>query len=481
MALTEKLTVYDNTLGQVLRFLHPLNGARPPGGDKRFSQFDAVPIRYVVQLSPEAYKVLQGNPLLKQKIQLDMIGIGQNLVRTRIDPMLRPTTQVTPQLARRLEAIVKEGEREVNALVDTVLRRHAEMNKAWGDYYKSMRKDMIFIAVGFALTATSIALAVPTGGASLALTIAGGAKSVAEAVKKVGEAWRTAEEQQARLHRSITVLLNAYIRSVHQGRAMQISGALLDTIGVLPVIEMLPFVRQQLMPSISKIQGDMATYKGKLGSLYEASNKLAAQLFGLLDDIEAFKAANPGTPMPKIEKMEKKIAALLDSGVRMARFRSRLTVSGAYSRYEIGMVELEKLNQLITQLNGIEKHPRAVTILCSCIKVFGSMALAAGGQAAGAGFGSAKEIGSFTVGLSGDVISTINDLVDLSETVKGDAPPSQVQTIAQQFNATHDAVPVPPPPHIAPSGGTLVSRPPTRRPPPPPPPPGRRPVPSGTP
>jgi len=161
MALTEKLSIYDTTLGQVLRFLKPPPPAAPKP-DTRFADMNAVRLNYEIRLSPEAYRVLQSNPLLKQKIQLDMIGIGQKIVRERIVPFMAPNQTYNTAFKARVDNALKQGEADVNTLVDGVLKRHADMNAAWGAYYRSMRKDLIFIAVGLALTATSIALAVPT-------------------------------------------------------------------------------------------------------------------------------------------------------------------------------------------------------------------------------------------------------------------------------------------------------------------------------
>jgi ElaB/YqjD/DUF883 family membrane-anchored ribosome-binding protein len=460
MALTQKLNIYDTNLGQVLRFIAGPPKVKITGPDRRASLFEQIPLKYEIRLSEEAYKVLQENPLLKQKIQIDMIQVGRAIVRNRIIPIMQKPQQITPQFKSRVEAALKQGETDVNNLVDSVLKRHAEMNKAWGDYYKGMRKDLIFVAVGIGLSVASIALAVPTGGASLALTIAGGARAIAGAVNKLGDCWRTAEEQQQRIHKSINVLLQAYLRSVHQGRAMQISGAMLDTIGVLPVIEMLPFVRQQLLPSMTKIQADMAIYKGKLGSLYEAANRLAAQLFDLLDQIEEWKKQNPGETMPKLAKIEEKISELLDSGVRKLRFRHKLTVSGAYSRYETGMRELEKLNQVIVQINGIERHPRAIQIINTVIKVLGNLAYAGAGYGASVPqFDGAADTVSISSTIASDTIGTVNDFIEFGQTVKGDAPPSQVQQVAQQVSATFAKMPVTVPLKVPPPTGKFVQRP----------------------
>lgn len=471
MPLSKKLNVYDTNLGQVLRFIAgpPKTPLAKGAKDTRFKAFETVALKYELTLSEETFKLLQENPLLKQKIQLDMIKVGEKIVRTRIVPLMTRGQQVTIQFRQRVENALKQGESDVNTLVDGVLRRHAEMNKAWGDYYKGMRKDLIFAAVGIGLSVASVALAVPTGGASIALTIAGGARSIAGAVNKLGDCWRTAEEQQQRIQRSVKVLLEAYLRSVHQGRAMQISGAVLDTIGVLPVIEMLPFVRQQLMPSMSKLNADMAVYRGKLGSLYEAANRLAAQLFELLDQIDEWKKANPGIDMPKLAKIEAKISELLDSGVRKARFRHKLTIAGAYSRYETGMGEIEKFNTIFAQINGIEKHPRAIQIINGMIKVLGNLAFAGAGYGASVpDFSAAKEIASFTTTISNDVIGTVNDFVEFGDTVKGDAPSGQVQQLAQQFSARFAGMPITVPLKPPPPSGTRVQRP-VNKPPPLPP------------
>lgn len=460
MPLPQKLTVYDNNLGAIMRFFAPKVVLTKGQKDQRFKAFDVIPIVYRVELSQQAYDLLQQNPLLKQKIQLDMYQIGPRIVRTRILSFMSKTTTVTPAFKQRVETALKQGEADVNALIKSVLDRHAEMDKAWGDYYKGMRKDLIFTAIGIGLSVASIMLAVPTGGASLALTIAGGARSIAAAVNKVGEAWRTAEEQYSRLRKSIQVLLDAYKRSVGQGRAMQLGGAFLDTVGILPVIEMLPFVRQQLMPNMNKINSEMNTYKGKLGSLYETANKLAAQLFQLLDQIDEWKKQNPGQTMPKLDKIEKKIEELLESGVRMMRFRSKMTVSGAYKRYEDGMAMCGELDKLMVQLRGIETNPRAIAIISAAIKAFGNLAFAAGSYGTGPDTGTIGEIASLVTTITNDVQGTVNDMMEFSDVAKGDAPPSQVQALAQQFQATFTPVITTPPTRLPPPTGKTVPRPP---------------------
>ncbi|BCW91150.1 hypothetical protein sos41_43300 [Alphaproteobacteria bacterium SO-S41] len=498
MALTQKLNIYETSLGQVLRFLKPRPATMTAAQDKRFADMDAVKLQYEIKLSQEAYTVLQSNPLLKQKIQLDMIGIGQKIVRDRILPFMAPTQTYNVAFKLRVENALKQGEAEVNALVDGVLKRHADMNQAWGKYYKGMRKDLIFIAVGLTLTAVSVGLALPTGGASITLAIAAGVKSIAGAINKLAECWRDAEEQQQRIHKSLNVLLSAYMRSVSQGRTMQISGAVLDTIGLLPALEALPFVRQQLLPSLSKINADMSTYKGKLGHLYGIANRLAAQLFDVLDQIDEWKKAHPGQEMPKIGKLEKHISELLDSGVLKLGMRQRLTISGAYLRYEKGMAEYDKLTQTITTLNGIETNPRAIAIINMAIKVFGSLALAGGAYGASLQLDTLSDKAALGITVINDAISTANDLKDFVETIKGDATDAQLLAALTQVESAYGALPVttirPPPPvggriarpqgiaprpggppnRLAPTPpprpqGLTSSPPPPNRPPPPPP------------
>ena len=460
MALTQKLNIYDTTLGQVLRFLTPWppGPPKPPGPDKRFEDMDVVRLNYEVKLSPEAFGVLQANPLLKQKIQIDMIAIGAKIVRERIKPFMKPGEKYTPAFKQRVDNALKQGEIDVNALIDGVLRRHADMDQAWGNYYRSMRKDLIFVVVGIALSVAATALAVPTGGASITLAIIGAVKSISGAVNKLHECWRDAEEQHARIKKSLHVLLSAYLMSVGLGRAMQVSAALLDTIGLLPAIETLPFVRQQLLPSLVKIKSDMSTYKGKLGSLYAAANKLAAQLFALLDQIDEWKKANPGQIMPKLDKIEPRIAELLDSGERMARFRQRLTISGAYLRYEGGMTEYSKLDAEITRLNGIETNPRAIAIIGMSIKVLGELALAGAAYGVNGVPKSHREWDSLKVTISNDVLSTVNNFREFVETTKGDATPAQVRAAQAQFEAAYAplAAVVPPPVPPRPIGGRVA-------------------------
>ncbi|MCB2078282.1 MAG: hypothetical protein KDE55_11370 [Novosphingobium sp.] len=459
MALTNKLVVYDTTLEQVLVFIV---GRDSPSAAKAAALKDVV-LKYEVQLSDQAYRVLQSNPLLKQKIQLDMIQIGKTIVQQKIMRQMAPNQQATPLFVRRVEAALNEGREQVNALVDSVLKRHAEMDKAWGDYYRSQRRDLILNAVGIAITVTALALSVPSGGASIALAIAGGAKSIAGSVNKLKECWRTAEEQRDRINKAIKMLLAAYLKSVHAGRSVQVTGMILDNVGVLPVIEMLPFVNRQLMPSMQKINTDMDVYKGKLGHLYSAANKLAAQLFDVLDKLDEWEAQNPGVDHPKAKKLRKQIEDLLDNGKRQAGFRSKLTISGAYVRYETGMADYTLFKQEMQKINGIEKHPRALILVQNIIKILANIGFAAGGYAADGAPGAALEIAATATTAIGDTIGIVTDCKDFYDEIKGQSDSTQFQQVVAQVEAQYEAIPVPPPPPVPPrSSGRLVSRPPNR-------------------
>ena len=480
-----ELVIYDTTLGQALRFLH---GERRTAGDPvKYEDLDVIPLQYKISLPQEIYDLLQANPLIKQQIQLDMIGLGKTIVgRIAVGAGQKPD----PAFKNRVTQALDQGKADVLALLQKSVSRHAEMTKAWGKYKSAMTREMIIIGAGLALTAASIGAALPSGGASMGLAIAAGAKSVANAVNKLGECWRTAEQQEQRLRTSIEVLLKAYQKSVHAGRAMQVGGAVLDTAGVLPVLEVLPFVKQQLLPSMTKIQGEMAVYKGKLGSLYVAANQLAAQLFDLLDKIDTWTSLYPNEPMPGLPKVHAKIEELLDSGVRQLRFRNKLTIGAAYSRYEAGLGKVEALERLIRDINGIERNPKAVAIVSAAIKVLGNLAMA-GGNYATAGFDAAADAGGWTstdanvaslvLNASNDAMGAVMDFKEFGEKARGEAPDAAVDTAVSQITASYAAMPVSLPRRPPPPQGGLVARPiggPVTAPaastvPPPRPPPGR--------
>lgn len=452
MPLPHKLVIYESNLGSVLRHLQP-RPASATGPDTRFSEYDRLPLRFDLELSPEAFAIVR-NSMVGQQLVLEMVTVVNDLVRTRVMGFASTGQAQNRSFRTRVEGVLTQGGIELGRRVERLLARHAEMDQAWGKYFRGQRKDLIFAAIGIGLTVASVALVVPTGGVSIGITIAAGAKSVAEAVKKLSECWRTADEQRKKVETSIKVLLDAYLKSVHRGRAIQITGAVIDTIGILTVAEALPFVRNQLMPNVSRIKSDMEVHKGKLGHLYVEANRLSGQLFELLDQIDEWKRQNPGQTMPNLAKVEARIDQLLDSGVRKFMFRDKLTIAGAYSRYEAGMQAHETLTTQFQQLQGLETHPRQVEIIRGVIKILGKLAYIGAGYGAGLdsesvgliNAGSATSISSLTATVVGDAIGTTADFIEFSGHVKGDAPASAVHAAAHSITASYASLPVVPPP-----------------------------------
>lgn len=476
MAFTKKLVVYDSHLAALARVADPLPqvAAKDWKKDTRWQPLESVGLKYEIQLTDEAYATLQAAPLVKAIIQEKVIDLVKGFARADLLPIAKKG--VAPAIATtQANAALKRHEGEVAAIVAAALDRHAEMNSAWRDYYKKQRKELIFCAVGLALTIASTALAVPSGGASIAMSVIGGARVIASTVNKIAECWRDVDQQAARIDKSIHALLAAYQKSVHAGRAVQIGAAVTDSIGLLPLVEVIPFVNRQLVPSMSKINGDMEVLKGKCGNLYDLANRLAAEVFQLLDKIEDWKKANPGLDylqtIPGLDKLEKRLNKLLEGGVKEWKFRNSFTVSTAFAKYQDGMNRYTVFHGVQQQINGIEKHPRAVEIVGGLIKILGNLAFAGGAYATGVELDAGVKIAGLTTTIINDTSATVKELVEFGQMAKGPGPDNS-QPAAQQFAAQTVVRPIRPPrpPMTAPQ--LAASLPPSRQPPPLPPRPG---------
>ena len=304
--LTKTLVVYDNSLGQVLRTV-----ARER---KDSNNLNGISLKYEVKLSEEAYRILQRHTLIKQEIQLEMIRLVQDLVRTAFATHVRGAP-FDADMHTRAQAMLVTGETRVNALIDKHLQRHAEVDGAWKSYYKGQRKELIFAATGLAMSAVSMGLAVPTGGASIAVAVIAGARSLVTGFNKLKECWLTAEEYQVHLKKSIDRLTAAYREGVGVGRLQTLGGAMVNATGITPALELLPRVKGKLLANMGTIDSDMKVYRGKLGSLYAAANELAGTLFDLLDRTESLRLAYPGQQLPQLTKLEREIDELLSSGI----------------------------------------------------------------------------------------------------------------------------------------------------------------------
>lgn len=520
--LTKSLVVYDNNLGQVLRFVGTL-----PAGDKRFAE---VPLKYEVKLSQEAYDLLQRNPLIKQAIQVEMIALVRDMVVAKLAPFTAAKQAWTEPYRKRVEGMLTEGQAQVNQLIQRKLDRHADVDDAWGKYYRAQRKELIFAAVGLGTFVVSTALAVPSMGASLAVAIVAGARALMTGITKLAECARTAEQYEARVAGEITTLWKAYDKkmggSVAKGRAMQIGGSVANATGVPAVFEL--FMKSDLLPNMGKIKGDLAIYKGKLGNLYATANLMTVHLFELLDraaELRALYKAIPGFDpaktggFTKLAKLEGKIDKLLQSGSSQMRrgFIGNLTISDAYLRYENGWPKATYMEQVInTDLARFENSPLAVARIGKGLAVLTNLAFSLANyqeamqipsELAKAtlsdadtyknGFGLLKEgvmtvqqVAGTSTAWTGDLIGTGKDLDDLAVELglKSASDPAVVSYAGQLEAGFKTALPAPAPPRPRaaampmqrmarptgtrplppiPQSGTAKSSPPPNRPPPP--------------
>lgn len=349
VGLNRKVVLTETTLGENLRRLRLINGAD--------ARFDATPVGYMIRCSDAVFAELDRDPLLLELVVREGIKVCDDRARMFLHTAAYKGGKVDQAFKNALKQHFEAGQPEVDAAVKRVLDHHATMNAQWSKYWKSTARDLAVSAVAVTTGIVGLAVAMPTGGLSIAFAVIGLARGIAGGVAKLTECWLKAEQIEDRLNANLRELMGKYgvtvdaygVYSVkaggpttHAGRAHQIGATVANTLIQAPVAA-----------TMAVVEGDVARWRGKLASLYQMSHELAVELNKLLVQMDALSGSLSSSQQRKLAGLQERVAELLDGGVHKARFRGVLTVSSAYQRYQKGWERAGAFEQLLDTLKGV--------------------------------------------------------------------------------------------------------------------------------
>jgi hypothetical protein len=164
-------------------------------------------------------------------------------------------------------------------------------------------------ALGAAASGIALAAAVPTGGATLALGIVGGAKSALDLFKLGAKMWVEAETVQKKVVFSIKALEKIYGDTTKKSQKSHKGGAMEAGLSVLNAL--LP---TELAPTLSVLSGDVELWHKKLAGIELVADKKAKLAMNLLKQSEQMgallkksKSKDAGKILDKLHGLEKAI------------------------------------------------------------------------------------------------------------------------------------------------------------------------------
>jgi hypothetical protein len=320
---------------------------------------NTIPIVFQVQMPDPVRERFRQSPVLNNDVQLKLAAEIRRIVQTQLFPTINDNTRADAQLRARVASAFQRATPALQAIVDDALANAIKSTAAWKDYRLDSGKEMARIGVTLTFVAIAAGLSPPTAGVSIAFMIVSLVRGLTDATKKFSEAYRTAEESRARLLAEIARLKAAYEKGGAVGRASQLGGAVLHA---LTIGKMAATFNSDPLPGFTRIKTELNAYKGKLGHLGSRAEQLGRRLYELLDLIEQYQGAVGAANTPRLERLRRDVAALLEDGVKSRWFRGKATISGAWERCQSGMAELVNVEAQFKALKALEGREKSVVI-----------------------------------------------------------------------------------------------------------------------
>ena len=227
-------------------------------------------------------------------------------------------------------------------------------------------------AVGSGL---AIAAAIPTGGATLALGIVGGARSGLELFKISAKMWVGAETAQKKVMASVETLQKIYVDTLKKSQKGGVKESGFSVINAILPLE--------LAPTLSVVTSDSDLWGNKLAGIEVSADKKTKHALKLLKEADALedllkksKSKDAKTILDKLEKMQREV----DNALNLCTNES--------ARVRVGRKAHEHFTRSI--LPALKsKQPEWVEIFDRVLPTFVNLALAGGG--AGQGFTEASK------------------------------------------------------------------------------------------
>jgi hypothetical protein len=342
-----------------------------------------------------------------------MVDDANELCEKVVDEIIAKARSLEPSLLKggKPEDISGQLEKEVKTLVTNLGIQVSKIPKARWDKFVAQKKQykdykiqsvqsVVLGTLGVIASGLSIAAAVPTGGATLALGIVGGVRSTAALIKTGADLWKEAETVQNGLVADIGKLKMAYLDGNEKAKktvgAQEIgAGILKGILGTHP-----PFIA-----TVPKCQEDYKLWDNKVAHLAVNNREVSKEALALLDKVSKLetlmagsKSKDAGKLLDKIRKLRK----LVNDGLEKAS-----TLGGRVSQAEKMMPLLKQALDMLA-----EAVPKYAEIFNKVFPAVVNLALA--GADAGVGFKEATNALDYyntAQGLANDLLSEVKNQV----------------------------------------------------------------------
>jgi hypothetical protein len=342
-----------------------------------------------------------------------MVDDANELCEKVVDEIIAKARSLEPSLLKggKPEDISGQLEKEVKTLVTNLGIQVSKIPKARWDKFVAQKKQykdykiqsvqsVVLGTLGVIASGLSIAAAVPTGGATLALGIVGGVRSTAALIKTGADLWKEAETVQNGLVADIGKLKMAYLDGNEKAKktvgAQEIgAGILKGILGTHP-----PFIA-----TVPKRQEDYKLWDNKVAHLAVNNREVSKEALALLDKVSKLetlmagsKSKDAGKLLDKIRKLRK----LVNDGLEKAS-----TLGGRVSQAEKMMPLLKQALDMLA-----EAVPKYAEIFNKVFPAVVNLALA--GADAGVGFKEATNALDYyntAQGLANDLLSEVKNQV----------------------------------------------------------------------
>jgi hypothetical protein len=308
--------------------------------------------------------------------------------------------EASAELGKEVKTLVTNLGINVSKIPAARWNKFVAQKKQYKEYKIQSAQSVVLGTLGVIASGLSIAAAVPTGGATLALGIVGGVRSTAALLKTGSNLWKEAETVQNGLVADIGKLKLAYLDGMEKAKktvGLQEIGAgiLKGILGTHP-----PFIA-----TVPKCQEDYKLWDNKVAHLVVNNRATSKEALALLDKITQLekvmanaKSKDAGKILDKIRKLRK----VVNDGLEKAS-----TLGGRVSQAEKMMPMLKEALDMLA-----ETVPKYAEIFNKIFPAIVNLALA--GADAGVGFKEATNALDYyntAQGLANDLLSEVNEQV----------------------------------------------------------------------
>jgi hypothetical protein len=352
----------------------------------RFVVIPQVPMRVVLDAPPATFAMLGKDPLLHQML-VDECKDAFTASLRRIVPLVKTFDEECGKTGRDIakyadarKRLVQQLDQPLDEAKKTALKA---IEKRWVSVqqqkkeYKSYRLGVgikVLKGVGGLISAgVGLGAAVPTGGATLVLSVIGAYHALMEGGKTLWDCIQDADKVQKKVESGLKSLKGTYEKSQAKGVAREVASSTINAIF------------KTSATTVSTLENDNKLWRGKLTHLRFLAHYLATELNTLLENASKLSAQLASQQAPEkirksLENVELEVEKLLTKGFVIVSMGRRVQIQKSHEDAERGLAAQEEVTRAIDALKG--GRSGAVDMFDKAIALVVDVSLAGGGMAA---------------------------------------------------------------------------------------------------